>query len=79
MFNSIIVKEIRDSQSGKAYKVGDWVLVRKKSGSVFIGQIEEIFGDSFLICPDGFDKLIRFADIEKMRLADPAENLDFNF
>lgn len=74
MFSAIVVKEIRDSNSGHAYKVGDRVRVLKKTKGEHIGIIKEIYNNGFDLMVDGYERQILFMDIDKMRAADPGEN-----
>lgn len=77
MFESVIIKEIRDSKTGTAYRVGDRVRVCLKSSqgvdrhSEFIGEILDILGDSFLLSGEN---LIKLKNIDKMRIAAPDES-----
>lgn len=79
MFNAIIINEIRDSSTGKVYKLGDRVRVLMKAvrkyGSEYIGSITKIAPDGFSILVENYEeKFISLEALDKMRLAKPDEN-----
>lgn len=82
MFNAVIINEIRDSVAGKVYKIGDRVRVEKKPRvidrpcSEFIGTIQNIYADKFILIVDGDPVTIELENLEKMRLAKPGETFD---
>ena len=72
MFQSI---NLIKAPNGVYYQTGNRVRVLKKNGSEYIGIIEKINADGFLLATAPDDKdVINFEAIEKMRIALPGEN-----
>ena len=69
MFTAIIIKEIENEKNGESYAVGSRVRVLLKSGSEYIGTIDDISPDSFLLLVDSEEKIIELDSIDKMRPA----------
>lgn len=87
MFNAVIIQEIRDTSTGKAYKIGDRVRVLKKKSnpnrpaSEYIGTIQSINEKNVVFVIDGDIETLELEKIDKMRIAKAGENFynTFNF